>query len=85
MMQRNPERLAVSLRCPYTWLAGVMYSAPGGLDTRLNHLALHLQLRIGGNAIFMKQGAILSSPNCDLIMSCHCHWARLCSVTAAHK
>ena len=30
MMQRNPERLVMSLRCPYTLLAGVSYPAPGG-------------------------------------------------------
>ena len=47
-MQRNPERLVMSLRCPYTWLAGVTHPAPGGLDMRLNNLALYLQLRIGG-------------------------------------
>ena len=53
MMQRNPERLVMSLRCPYTWLAGVTHPAPGGLDMRLNNLALYLQLRIGGTRHFL--------------------------------
>ena len=36
MMQCNPERLAMSLSCPYTWLAGVTYPAPGwtGYETK---------------------------------------------------
>ena len=71
----------MSLRCPYTWLVGVTYPAPGGLDTSLGTAHARPPEE---EAIFMKQGAILSSPYCDHIMH-ELHCDRLCSVTATHN
>ena len=66
MMQRNPERLAMSLKCPYTWLAGVTYSAPGGgYETKPLGTALPaaILLKARGKWSCMKQG---KAPFCHL-------------------